>query len=97
MRAINEASTGVEALVPPPGLRWLWKIKSYIGGPARAARSGTTRPLKPSLFGDATEICFCQPGLGKIELTPPPVAPPTSRMRRPFPTRHVCSTALPDL
>ncbi len=48
------------------------------------------------LLSDFT-FTFCQVGLGKIVLTPPPVDPPPFPVRRPGDSHHVTSsTALPD-
>src|SRR5437764_8398244 len=89
-RAISAAHSGVEALVPPFDWGWPTTIRSYMGSPARAATSGTTRPSMPLVLMDLT-LTLCHAGRGKTALTPPPLEPPPLLVRRPGASHHTTS------
>src|SRR5262249_15088818 len=74
MRAINDAQSGADALVPPPVVHLPLSTMAYQGGPASAATSGTTRPSMLFLLTDLT-LTSCHFGRSNLVLTPPPVAP----------------------
>src|ERR1017187_10247494 len=77
IRAIRPAQTGAAALVPAPTPYLpLTKTKNPVVGSATDATPGTPRPVFLNRFAWlATGVDFCQSGIGKTSLKPPPLAP----------------------